>query len=204
MVNIKEHGGALILIKNKKTFNSRMGSLLKVNYSLTSNEDILRARFVTFINARHNWGDITWSLLDKTPTKQEHLNLNEAYNNSEEALKSLNETTSFIGNLAGIDGAIVITCGLQVIGFGAEILAQDPIDIPVYSIIDPIKDEKEELDINQFGMRHRSALRLCGATKEATVFVISQDGEISLCWNKDNQIMVKRGLNTTNVNMVLS
>ena len=53
-------------------------------------------------------------------------------------------------------------------------------------------------------MRHRSAMRLCSVVKDAVVFVISQDGDVSLVWNDNGVVRFKTKLKTTNVNMVLA
>jgi DNA integrity scanning protein DisA with diadenylate cyclase activity len=114
------------------------------------------------------------------------------------------DTISFIGNLAGADGAIVITQSLTVIGFSAEINIQGQMAARVFAVADPMKKQKTKLDVEQFGMRHRSAIKLCSTTEDAIVFVVSQDGDVSLVWREKAGVMVKKGVNTTNANMVLT
>jgi DNA integrity scanning protein DisA with diadenylate cyclase activity len=62
----------------------------------------------------------------------------------------------------------------------------------------------EELDSEQFGMRHRSAIKLCLQCDDIIVFVVSQDGGISLIWNKERKVYLKSDIKTTNLNMILS
>jgi len=62
----------------------------------------------------------------------------------------------------------------------------------------------EELDSEQFGMRHRSAIKLCSQCDEIIVFVVSQDGGISLVWNKERKVYLKSDIKTTNLNMIFS
>jgi hypothetical protein len=66
------------------------------------------------------------------------------------------------------------------------------------------KEGRRELDSEQKGMRHRSAIRLCATEPRVAIFVASQDGGISLVWNKDGDVCFKSGITTTNVNMVLA
>lgn len=47
-------------------------------------------------------------------------------------------------------------------------------------------------------------MRLCAAMPELAVFVVSQDGGISVVWNDEGQVYFKSGARTTNVNMVFT
>lgn len=122
----------------------------------------------------------------------------------QEAQRRLTETCMFIGNLAGSDGAIVLGTGLKVRGFGAEILLDKAKRSKVYMVKDSLARTKEEGDSESFGMRHRSAIRLCGAAVGLAVFVVSQDGGVSLVWNDNGDSCYKSGIQTTNANMVLA
>ena len=55
-----------------------------------------------------------------------------------------------------------------------------------------------------FGMRHRSAIRLCGTVDNLAVFVVSQDGGVSLIWNDKGDCYYKNGIQITNANMALA
>lgn len=123
---------------------------------------------------------------------------------TDQEFESLKETISFIGNLAGADGAIVVTQSLAVIGFSAEINVQGQMTTSVFDVANPIKKQKTKLDIEQFGMRHRSAIKLCSTTEDAVVLVVSQDGDVSLVWREKAGVMVKKGVNTTNADMALA
>ena len=122
----------------------------------------------------------------------------------QEAQRRLTESCMFIGNLAGTDGAIVLSTDLRVRGFGAEILLDKAKRSKVYVVEDPLSRTKEEGDSESFGMRHRSAMRLCSATGGLAVFVVSQDGGVSLLWNDNGDSCYKSGIQTTNANMVLA
>ena len=89
-------------------------------------------------------------------------------------------------------------------GFGAEILLNNVKRSKVYTVNDALEGLKEEGDSESFGMRHRSAMRLCGATTGLAIFVVSQDGGVSLVWNDKGNSCYKSGIQTTNANMVLA
>ncbi|MBI5933085.1 MAG: DNA integrity scanning protein DisA nucleotide-binding domain protein, partial [Chloroflexi bacterium] len=120
----------------------------------------------------------------------------------EHAQQKLAETSEFIGKLSGVDGAIIFRTDFILEGFGTEILMDKIKPSKVYKVLDPIKKHKEELDSEQFGMRHRSAMRLVSAVPDIAIFVVSQDGGISLIWNENGEVCFKTGVKTTNVNMV--
>ena len=109
-----------------------------------------------------------------------------------------------MGNFSGTDGAIVIGTDLKVKGFGAEILLDRAKRSKVYEVKDPMRKTKEEGDSESFGMRHRSAMRLCGASNGLAVFVVSQDGRVTLVWNDNGDPCYKSGIQTTSANMVLA
>jgi hypothetical protein len=58
------------------------------------------------------------------------------------------------------------------------------------------------VDVESFGMRHRSALRCIGAADGAAAFVVSQDGTVTFIWKQDGRLLLKRNVNTSNPNMV--
>ena len=59
-------------------------------------------------------------------------------------------------------------------------------------------------DSEERGMRHRSAIRLCAANSNVAAFVVSQDGGVTLVWNRQGRVYVKSGITTTNVNMIFA
>ena len=57
------------------------------------------------------------------------------------------------------------------------------------------------LDIERFGMRHRSAAKLVSQQSDYCVLVISQDGPISTIWSEDGKINVKKNFYLVNLNL---
>jgi hypothetical protein len=81
----------------------------------------------------------------------------------------------FLGDLGKVDGAVVITEGLDVIGFGAEITAHTEHVTEICYYPDARTARRvEPLESN--GTRHRSVVRFCSAIPGATGFILSQDG----------------------------
>ena len=85
-------------------------------------------------------------------------------------------------SLANIDGAVVVTRDLQVLGFGAKITIETG-NTPNIFEFEP-KPGMQELMPKQFedlgGTRHQSAARFAANNKDSVVLVFSQDGHMSV------------------------
>lgn len=87
-----------------------------------------------------------------------------------------------VASLAGVDGAIVITRDLELLGFGAKITVSDNAALKV-CLFRPepgsqkiVPSQLEELG----GTRHQSAARFVAANRDTAAIVISQDRHISI------------------------
>lgn len=195
------HGGALVLTGASRDFSD----LLRIKYRIANTPHQLRNRFVEFMNIRHRMGDMMWpqQFKEGEPETEDDTVRITSYELADAQLK-LAEACAFLGNLSGTDGAIVLRTDLTVAGFGAEILLENAPKSEVFSVSDPMKKTKVKGDSEAFGMRHRSAMRLCAAAEGIAVFVISQDGTVSLMWNEEGVSCYTSGINVANANMVLA
>jgi len=195
------HGGALIVACK----TCKLDKFLRMKYSLSQETNDLRGQFVHFLNLRHRHGDMVWppQFKNDAPEVTED-EVRRIVTEIQEAQRRLAESCMFVGNLAGTDGAIVIGTDLKVRGFGAGILLDKVKPSKVYMVNSYLENTKEEGDSESYGMRHRSAMRLCGTAVCLAVFVISQDGGVSLIWNDNGDSCYKSGIQTTNANMVFA
>ena len=200
-IKIEKHGGALILAGLNADLIDK--ELVKIKYHL-SHSVHLKESFINFMNLRHKYSDRLVFLEKNGKDIKKDKELNLTYFQLIEAEKKLAEDCTFIGQLSGTDGALFLRNDLKLEGFGTEILLDKSKRSIVYKVNQPISEENEELDSEQFGMRHRSAIRLCSNTSDVVVFVISQDGGTSLVWNKEGKVFFKPDIKTTNMNMILS
>jgi hypothetical protein len=92
--------------------------------------------------------------------------------------EALFEVAHLIAMLADVDGAVVMTDRLEILGFGAEISGA----LPEVDSVDRSMDLQGTRRINErtdrVGTRHRSAYRLCNELHDALVVVVSQDGGV--------------------------
>lgn len=86
-----------------------------------------------------------------------------------------------IASLAGIDGAVVVTQDLRVLGFGAKIgLSAPPGPFYIFTP-EPVNQPLIASPLESLGgTRHQSAARFAAVNKNSVVLVISQDGHMSV------------------------
>lgn len=90
--------------------------------------------------------------------------------------EGLFELGHLIASLAAIDGAVVLTKRFEIICFGAEIAGQLPNVDQVRRATDLEGTDFMLERVDDVGTRHRSAYRLCAASPDTLVIVVSQDG----------------------------
>lgn len=98
--------------------------------------------------------------------------------------ESLFEWAHLVAGMTQVDGAVVITQRLELLGFGAEISGKlERVDL-VAQAMDPEGFEVREERTDCVGTRHRSAYSLCNALRNVLAIVVSQDGTAQLVkWN---------------------
>jgi hypothetical protein len=89
--------------------------------------------------------------------------------NLEAAESALSAGLRRMADLTAVDGALVVTDRMRILGFGAEVVSEAAIDHVV-------RPDGTEDSVDSFGTRHRSAFRFCRAYPLAVAFVCSQDG----------------------------
>ena len=92
--------------------------------------------------------------------------------------EALFEAAHLVGMLAEVDGAVVMTSRLEILGFGAEISgALTEVEFVERSLdLEGTRRISERAD--RVGSRHRSAYRLSAHLKDAFTIVVSQDGGV--------------------------
>lgn len=95
----------------------------------------------------------------------------------------------YIARMAAVDGALVLTQQVNVVGFGVEIQAtQVPLD-RVYRALDVEAQTLEAVAADHGGTRHRAAYRLCLAAPECLAIVVSQDGNVQFVHQQDGKVV---------------
>ena len=199
-VKLGGHGGSLIFAGMDCGLVE--SEFVKIKYRLSPDLDYLRQHFVDSVNMYNQFGSKLMPLYIADEDAQQELLMTESM--LKDTQRTLAETCSFVGRLSGTDGALILRTDLSVEGFGAEILLDKAMPVNVHEVKEPLERQEVELDSEQFGMRHRSAMRLCAAVSNLVIFVISQDGGVSLVWNNGGEVCFRSGIRIMNRNMVFA
>lgn len=194
LISSLKHGGMLVILPNNAQVDA---SHIKIKYQ--SQSVALQTAFVDFIKARHLMGDANYLLEQGKEVSHEWLCTTEL--DCRLKYDALVEATRFAASLSGCDGSIVIKDDLVFLGFGAEISAELSPDVKIVEIDSELKRTKRPCDIEQFGMRHRSAIKLASRDHHCRILVVSQDGPVSGIWWEDECVLVRKNLQLVNINM---
>ena len=172
-IRAARHGGTLILVPSREVADSEQYIALKYRFE---NEEP-RRRFLTLsvrimaelakLNVSETAEPVGWSEYE-TASDPRLATLDEA----------LFEVAHLVASLAGVDGAVVMTADLELLGFGAEISGALPAVSKVARAIDLDGTNSVWESTDRVGTRHRSVYRLCNALAGALAIVVSQDGGV--------------------------
>jgi len=100
--------------------------------------------------------------------------------------EALFECARFIANLAAVDGAVVLTKGLDLVGFGAVVKGAFSTEDIIARAIDAEGEQRVFERAEGVGTRHLSVYHLCKQIPDVLAIVISQDGNTKLVsWMND-------------------
>lgn len=92
----------------------------------------------------------------------------------------------FIARLTGVDGAVVTTESLEIIGFGGIIQGAMEMGGIVARALDPEGARRQVERVESVGTRHRSLYYLCHKLHDVLGIIVSQDAKASVVtWNNE-------------------
>jgi len=191
------HGGTLLLASP----GTERTVPVRVKFDVDERNTMLADRFVAFVNARHALVDARLARRQRPDAPSGELpHLEDATVIAEEDLAG---AADVVARLSAVDGALVLSSDLRVVGFGAEIVLDASRQVVAHEVAGHARrgDTWPAIDGESFGMRHRSALRCVAATEGVAAFVVSQDGTVSFFWKQESRVLVKRGVTIANPNM---
>jgi hypothetical protein len=109
----------------------------------------------------------------------------------EDRERELTGAVKVVTSLAALDGAVLMTPDLAVLGFGTKIRAGGKVGV-VYDGRDySLRRRKAKLvDLSQFGTRHLSMIRYCRRDPNAFGIIVSQDGQIRVVTSSDEDLIL--------------
>jgi len=171
-IRAAQHGGTLIIVPSARVPELLLdGRYVRVKYGFTEEEP--RRRILTLMG--HIMNELAkdeargrvvgWSAYEASRSQQ--------LSQLDEALF---EVAHLVADLTRVDGTVLMTDCLEVLGFGVEIAGELPEVRQVARAQDLEGVEREWVRTDRVGTRHRSAYRLCQAVRDVLALVVSQDG----------------------------
>ena len=99
------------------------------------------------------------------------------------------EWSRLVGNLAAIDGAVVLDKHFALVGFGAEVSTERSGPGHVHRALDVEGRRREKRDIEHVGTRHRAAYRFVHGHPHGLAIVISQDGGVTFVAKRGDDVV---------------
>jgi hypothetical protein len=97
----------------------------------------------------------------------------------------------FISLLTRVDGLVLLSQTLEVIGFGVEITApEEPSVVFIADDVHATESRLRQVDYQLYGTRHRSMMRYCASFPGSVGFVVSQDGDVRVMTKVDGRLVV--------------
>lgn len=192
LIRIREnyHGGTLIMIPDELNIeDTRLKDRITIKYPCHYDEAwaSLRDELVKHKQFYNSYFKL-WKQkeISQNEFQGHHLSV-DAYDESKENVK---RAAKFIATLSAVDGAVVITDKLRLLGFGAEIIAMSPSLKEVQIISDPDNYKGDAHSLEFYGTRHRSAFRFCSSFEDSIAFIVSQDGGIRIVKRVGSKVLV--------------
>lgn len=102
---------------------------------------------------------------------------------------AVRQHADLLADLMTVDGALVVTKQLAVVGFGIEVYAPQLALSQVYRALDANATQLQAEAADRGGTRHRAAYRLCLAEPESMAIIISQDGGVRFVQVQDEKVV---------------
>lgn len=175
------HGGMVLFVPTDKVdYLMASGSILQPKYKVEPGNagPRYRALLVAIVRRLSELGEVSWA----------------HYCRSQDAtLLALDAEVSYFADLladmTAVDGALVLTKQLQIVGFGVEIKASQTAISNVYRALDMEGRTLQTVPADHGGTRHRAAYRLCLAEPECLAIVVSQDGGVQFVHQEAGKVI---------------
>jgi hypothetical protein len=173
-----QHGGTLLFVPGEITHeDSRLLSRVSIKYVLPSTRP--RDALVSAMSTRLKHNALADRLRNRRTVKAEDLEQLDALASDQETCEdAARDAARFIASLTAVDGAVVLTDTLMIIGFGAEVTASFSGGDKVHVAHTAEASETKVARFAEYGTRHRSAFRFVASMEPSVGFIMSQDGGV--------------------------
>jgi hypothetical protein len=183
------HGGTIIVLREED--DDRVSDLVSIKYHVAGFQ--LWDDLVRYVRLIFEEIESSKLINGKQPVEREHLDRwRKASRELEELSQRLIDRSRFLARLTQVDGALVLTGRLRVLGFGAVIK-----DVAGRQTVRSCRDELcrafDEVHSEIYGTRHRSVMGLC-QRMDCLAFVLSQDGGVKALRQEGDQLLFWRSV----------
>jgi hypothetical protein len=102
--------------------------------------------------------------------------------------EALFDFAHFLADLMAVDGALVVTQTLELVGFGAELRFDAPGLKGVRHALDLEGEIWANEPLDNVGTRHRAVYRFCKGYPHCLAIVVSQDGSVRFVKNHNGEV----------------
>lgn len=181
-----QHGGAVLISDDSSGLNPKY--LLKYDRLADAlfRESVLRIKQTAYSDSIHaNYLDEEAEELPIGLYLDETVSENQLIDTNDE----LTGCVRFLASLSRVDGLIWLDSRLRLKAFGVEITVGDE---PRHVVLaqNSRATKTKELNLNQYGTRHRSMLRYCAAKPNSVGFVVSQDGDVRAITHSGKRVVM--------------
>jgi len=188
-IEAAQHGGTILIIPHDwYPDDLRLQQQIRVKYLLGDERTWPLLVDSLYLHSKYN-NLQNQTVLPASPRAVQALR--QAYDDNADLIR---DRVSLIASLATIDGAVILDKKLRLIGFGAELLPQAA---DLQEVLTPNSDTDRK-PIDNFGTRHRSALRFCYTHEGVFAFIVSQDGNINIALKVGNDAIMRSAENLIN------
>ncbi|GAB3637968.1 diadenylate cyclase [Hymenobacter arcticus] len=175
------HGGLVVLVPTQQVAAlTAPGGVLRPKYRLLPAGAGPRYRAVVqaLVRRLRVLGEVSWEYFRHSP---------------DEELRTLTAQidyfSDYIAGMTAVDGALVLTQQIDIVGFGVEIQATQVSLSAVYRALDMEGTRLQAVPADHGGTRHRAAYRLCLAAPECLAIIVSQDGNVQFVHNQGGKVV---------------
>ena len=189
LLNIRGQGGALLVVPHEMGLQlEQPNPYVTVRYRFADEDP--RRRFRGLMLKLMRRLHVLYPELSQVGW-QDYLRLQDA--ELSEVDEAMEEFSQLLANLASVDGAVLLTQRIELLGFGVEIAGNLPAVTHIRRATDIEAQRTVEESTEGVGTRHRSAYRLCAQLDQVLALIHSQDRRIQLvkqlngsvtCWDQ--------------------
>jgi hypothetical protein len=172
------HGGTILFVSDALSHEDpRLLNRVHIKYPTPSRrpQEVLVHKMAMRLQWQAQYG----ALYEKKAISHSALQGLDALDDAQQdAVDAVRDLAKFLAGLTAVDGAVLLTDRLRLLGFGAEVLTASKKIDSVRSARSAFADKYTEVPMSAFGTRHRSAFRFCSSLEPSVAFIMSQDGGV--------------------------